>query len=86
MSRFYSDRPIPDDQADEMYEAIFIDLGAGQSFQSIAKSCDHTLTHARQWCETDDVSFESVRAWPQAHGGFCDCEVLFNVMPNEDEE
>jgi hypothetical protein len=84
VSRFYSDQPISDDQADEMYEAIFIGLGAGS--HSLAVGCDHTLKHARQWCEAHDIPFESIKAWLHANGGFCDCEVLFNVMPDEDEE
>ena len=44
-----------------------------------AARCDHTHRYAREWCERYGASWPAVRAWLNATGGFCDCEVLFNT-------
>ena len=83
MRKFYVDQPISDEQADKLYEAIFVGLGEGT--QSLAVGCDHTLTFTKKWSEANGIDFNIIKTWLNEHGGFCDCEVLFNVMPDEDD-
>ncbi|WP_244149976.1 DUF2695 domain-containing protein [Xanthomonas sacchari] len=45
----------------------------------LADGCDHSLRRTTQFLASHDVAPESVIPWLGAHGGFCDCEVLFNV-------
>lgn len=45
----------------------------------LADGCDHSLRLTTQFLASQDVAPESVIPWLGAHGGFCDCEVLFNV-------
>lgn len=49
--------------------------------------CDHTRRLTRRWLKEHghghDV--EAVFAWLDRHGGYCDCEVLFNVEPHVDD-
>ncbi|WP_295969231.1 DUF2695 domain-containing protein [uncultured Xanthomonas sp.] len=46
---------------------------------TLADGCDHSLRLTTQFLASHGVAPESVIPWLGAHGGFCDCEVLFNV-------
>lgn len=46
---------------------------------ALADGCDHSLRLTTQFLASHDVAPASVIPWLGAHGGFCDCEVLFNV-------
>lgn len=42
--------------------------------------CDDSLTLTKQFLETSHVTnTEVVENWLKENGGFCDCEVLYNV-------
>lgn len=45
-------------------------------------ACDHTLSRTRTWAANEGLDpgrvLESVRSF----GGYCDCEVVFNVRPH----
>ncbi|MCI2261155.1 MULTISPECIES: DUF2695 domain-containing protein [Xanthomonas] len=47
--------------------------------EALADGCDHSLRLTTQFLASRDVPPASVIPWLGAHGGFCDCEVLFNV-------
>jgi hypothetical protein len=41
--------------------------------------CDHTLRETMKFLEKKGLSVERVVSWLREHGGYCDCEVIFNV-------
>jgi hypothetical protein len=41
--------------------------------------CDHTLRHTREFLRTRSLPEEPIVKWLGEHGGYCDCEVVFNV-------
>jgi hypothetical protein len=45
--------------------------------------CDHTLSRATEWAKREGLEVERVLTSMRAFGGFCDCEVLFNVTPDK---
>ena len=45
--------------------------------------CDHSLTHTQRWAKTKKIDFDRLRASLENFGGFCDCEVIYNVDPDE---
>ena len=45
--------------------------------------CDHTLGRTREWAKLNGLDPVVLEAGVRAHGGFCDCEVLFNVDPEQ---
>jgi len=45
--------------------------------------CDHTLTRTTEWAKREGLEVERVLASMREFGGFCDCEVLFNVTPDK---
>ena len=46
--------------------------------------CDHTLRLTRAWARDHDLDPDEVARSAEHFGGYCDCEVLANVDP-EDE-
>ncbi len=47
--------------------------------------CEHTLRFSRQWAEAQGVDVIALYQFLNGHGGFCDCEVCFNVANLLDE-
>ena len=45
--------------------------------------CDHTLRHTQSWAEQQGLDAQRVLESVSEFGGFCDCEVLFNVTPDK---
>ncbi len=44
-------------------------------------ACDNTLRVTTKWLSDHEYDAASVCLWLQRLGGYCDCEVLFNVEP-----
>ena len=47
--------------------------------ESLANGCDHSLRLTEQFLASREIKPELVIPWLGDYGGFCDCEVLFNV-------
>lgn len=47
--------------------------------------CDHTLNQARAYLESAGLKPDAIIPWLDDHGGFCDCEVVYNVAEVLDE-
>lgn len=48
--------------------------------------CDNTLRAAQQWASRAGVPWARLREQLTDNGGYCDCEVLFNVLDAEVED
>jgi hypothetical protein len=48
--------------------------------------CDHTRRLTEAWLRSRGHDVESVFAWLDTQGGYCDCEVLANVEEKVDDE
>ncbi len=46
-------------------------------------SCDHTLRMTRQWARQSNLDEEKIVASVKEFGGFCDCEVCYNLTPDK---
>src|SRR5690242_3785447 len=46
--------------------------------------CDHTHAKTRQFLEQRGVWTDSLPQWLAEYGGFCDCEVMYNVFDHWD--
>jgi hypothetical protein len=66
---------IPDLEA--MFDMLNVELPT--------KGCDHSRRLTQAWLVSRGHTVESVFAWLDEHGGFCDCEVLANVEPHFDD-
>lgn len=47
--------------------------------RELAPPCDHTLRESIEFLKSRNIAPETVVPWLHKHGGFCDCEVIFNV-------
>jgi Protein of unknown function (DUF2695) len=48
------------------------------------RGCDNTLRAAQAWAQREKVRWGSLRNALEDRGGFCDCEVLMNVLEQPD--
>lgn len=48
----------------------------------VGVACDHTLSRTRAWAAIEGLDPERVLESVRAFGGYCDCEVAFNVTPD----
>jgi len=44
-----------------------------------APPCDHTLRETEAFLRSRGLNVERVLPWLREHGGYCDCEVIYNV-------
>jgi len=65
------------DQLRELRESL------STSLDELGTPCDHTLERTKEWAKEADLDVERVLASVREFGGFCDCEVLFNVTPDK---
>jgi hypothetical protein len=71
--------PVPLEPRQRASLAVAIDEGLRE------RGCDNTLRAAEAWARREQVPWERLREELEARGGFCDCEVLFNVVPPPEE-
>ena len=45
--------------------------------------CNHTHTLTIEWCSKNGI--HNVVEWAEQHGGYCDCEVLMNMLEKVEE-
>ncbi len=69
--RFREAMPISTDDARSLFAFLGVHLAQSR--------CDHTLLMTDDWCQLHDVDRDAVIAWLADNGGFCDCEVWYNV-------
>src|SRR5438094_4432629 len=48
-----------------------------------AVTCDHSLRLTMVWADENGVDHDALRTSLESFGGFCDCEVLANIEPEE---
>ncbi len=85
----------PDDwwgEADE--QALIVNLTPVQQAALVVavdaglqeRGCDNTLRAAQHWADGAGVDWPRLRVELQSNGGYCDCEILFNVFPADELE
>lgn len=66
---------IDRDQLDELLDEV--------DAKVIAEGCDHTSRFAEAWAERNDIDWLELADGLEEFGGFCDCEIVMNVDPEE---
>lgn len=70
--------PTDTDTLKTLFE--FIDVTANTPDENgDAPGCDHTFRFTEQWANQNNVDVIDLYQFLNAYGGFCDCEVCFNV-------
>ncbi|MFF7633359.1 DUF2695 domain-containing protein [Kitasatospora sp. NPDC008050] len=47
------------------------------------QDCDHSLRHTQAWVNSTGLDWDTVKSGLASAGGYCDCEVLANVDPDD---
>ena len=50
------------------------------AFLDTRPSCDHTFADTMAFIRKHKLDEKSVLTWLREHGGYCDCEVIYNVQ------
>jgi hypothetical protein len=64
------------DLLDHLEKNVFVELEDGQPYAR----CDHTLKHTKKFLLEIGVWQDELSQWFGENGGFCDCEVVYNVF------
>ena len=97
MTNLFDDLPWRErDEPTELEDMEFERPGLGLSLeQQVAlsmavaaqlRSCDGTLRGAQQWAHGAGVDWPRLRRELEDNGGYCDCEVVFNVFGGDFDE
>lgn len=73
---------VPQTLSDERLKSLFdyIDTTAHTpDVDGQVPGCDHTFRFTEEWAEQNAVDIIDLYQFLNSHGGFCDCEVCFNV-------
>jgi hypothetical protein len=62
--------PLPNTELEAMFDYV--------EDRVATQVCDHTLRFTRAWLAERQVDADTVHAWLDHTGGFCDCEVVAN--------
>jgi len=65
--------PLPAEELAELFAVLELVL--------LRRKCTGTLGLSERWLGGRGHDVARVVCWLQDNGGFCDCEVLFNVKP-----
>jgi hypothetical protein len=62
----------------------YASLGSSLAERLKSSPCDHTLRHTKEWILANGAARYADRIVKglEAKGGFCDCEVLHNAIPD----
>lgn len=67
--------PLTNEQLEALLDAI--DAAVTTS------GCDHSDRHARAWLEEQALPAEGILGALREMGGYCDCEIVLNVEPED---
>jgi hypothetical protein len=71
-------------EAQKLIESLPLDISTLKDLLSYlnkdpAPPCNHTHRETIEFLESRNIDPATVIPWLQDHGGFCDCEVIYNV-------
>ena len=49
-------------------------------------TCDNKLTFTKEFIDKDGSDWNEVKRELEGHGGYCDCEIIFNVVERIPDE
>lgn len=54
--------------------------------KGLAWTCYHNLKFTKEFCKKNKLDFAKIEKRLHKHGGFCDCEVIFNAWGKINEK
>jgi hypothetical protein len=73
LEEFLKDLPAPKEKMEELFDYLEMKLEN--------EDCDHNLRYAMQFMMENRLNFPKVTAWLSGNGGYCDCKVVEQIVP-----
>lgn len=70
---FLKSLPAPQEKLEDLFDYLEIKLER--------EECNHSLRYAMQFMMENRLNFPKVTAWLNNNGGYCDCKVLEQIVP-----
>lgn len=73
LEAFIENLPAPKEKLEDLFDYLEMKLERAD--------CDHSLRYAMQFMMEKRLNFPKVTAWLNNNGGYCDCKVLEQIVP-----
>lgn len=73
LEAFLENLPAPQGKIEDLFDYLEMKLGK--------ESCNHSLRYAMQFMMEKRLNFPKVTSWLNENGGYCDCKVLEEIVP-----
>lgn len=73
LEAFIENLPAPKGKLEDLFDYLEMKLESAD--------CDHSLRYAMQFMMEKRLNFPKVTAWLNNNGGYCDCKVLEQIVP-----
>lgn len=73
LEEFLEDLPAPKEKMEDLFDYLEMKLEK--------EDCDHSLRYAMQFMMENRLNFPKVTAWLSGNGGYCDCKVVEQIVP-----
>ena len=82
----FARKPVPDEDLRALFDYLGETLFEERE-GAIRVKCDHTLSRSRAFLEQRGLSnIDEICKWFEEYGGYCDCEVVYNVADYWDDK
>ncbi|MGI8467978.1 MAG: DUF2695 domain-containing protein [Pyrinomonadaceae bacterium] len=73
LEMFLENLPAPKEKIEDLFDYLETKLEK--------ENCNHSLRYAMQFMMENRLNFPKVTAWLSKNGGYCDCKVLEEIVP-----
>lgn len=73
LEAFLENLPAPKGKLEDLFDYLETKLGK--------EECNHSLRYAMQFMMEKRLNFPKVTSWLNNNGGYCDCKVLEQIVP-----
>ena len=73
LEAFLENLPAPKDKIEDLFDYLEMKLED--------ETCTHNLRYAMQFMMEKRLNFPKVTAWLNNNGGYCDCKVVEQIIP-----
>ena len=73
VERFLKNLPAKKEELESLFDFLEIKLER--------EDCDHSMRFAMQFMMQKRLNFPKVTSWLSSNGGYCDCKVLEQIVP-----
>ena len=73
LEAFIENLPAPQNKVEDLFDYLEMKMER--------ETCNHSLRYAMQFMMENRLNFPKVTAWLNNNGGYCDCKVVEQIIP-----